>query len=132
MALAPFVSAMIDVSDGLVHEARLLAAESRVALVLVPGAVPVHPAARALALRLGRDPVRLALESGEEYELLAAIPRARWAAAARAAARILLPLTAVGEAGPRMRPHPRGGSSVPPPVRLAGWHGPVRGFDHFA
>ena len=120
-ALAPFVSAMIDVSDGLVHEAGLLAAGSGVALVLVPGAVPVHPAARSLAPRLGWDPVRLALESGEEYELLAAIPRARWAAASRAAARALLPLTAVGEAGPGR-----------PGVRLAGWHGQVGGFDHFA
>jgi len=118
-ALGPLVSALIDVSDGLVHEARLLAAASRVAIALVPGAVPVHPAARALAAKWGRDPVRLALESGEEYELLAAIPRARWAAASRAAARVLVPLTAIGGAGK--------GSGV----RLAGWHGPVRGFDHF-
>ena len=77
--LAPLVSAMTDVSDGLAHEA-----------------------------------------GGEEYELLACVPRLRMAAAVHAAARAGVRLTAIG-----MVARGRG-------VTLAGWHGTARGFDHFA
>lgn len=118
-SLARVASAMIDVSDGLVHEARLIAAESGVAVVLVPGGVPVHPAAAELAGVLRVDAVELALGSGEEYELLACVPRRRWGAAVRAARRGGVPLTAVGEV--------RGGAGV----TLAGWPRIPSGFDHF-
>lgn len=119
-SLALVASAMIDVSDGLVHEARLIANESGVAVALVPGGVPVHPAAAALAVALRRDAVELALGSGEEYELLVCVPRRRWGAAVRAARRGGVPLTAVGEV--------RRGTGV----TLAGWSRNPRGFDHFA
>lgn len=57
-------SAMIDVSDGLAADAAHLASASGVALVLDPARLPVGP---------GIAP-QAALASGEEYELLAAIP----------------------------------------------------------
>lgn len=95
--LARFSSAQVDISDGLGREARLLADASKVRLVLVPGAVPVHPAAVALAGALGRAADDLALDSGEEYELLATFPRGRFRRAAEAARRRGARLTAIGE-----------------------------------
>jgi thiamine-monophosphate kinase len=74
--LAGVAHALIDVSDGLVHEAGLLAEASGVRMVLDVGLFPVHPAAQALAkTRLRICAEELAGTSGEEYELLAALPR---------------------------------------------------------
>jgi len=73
--LAKVAHALIDISDGLVHEASLLAEASKVRIVLDASAIPVHPAARSLARRLGKSPISLAAGSGEEYELLAILPR---------------------------------------------------------
>ncbi|MGN6392095.1 MAG: thiamine-phosphate kinase [Gemmatimonadales bacterium] len=66
--------AMIDVSDGLGADAAHLAAASGVGLVLELERVPVVPAAREEAARLGIAPEQFAAESGEEYELLVALP----------------------------------------------------------
>ena len=63
----------------------------------MPGGIPIHPAAEALADRLRLSPAELALGSGEEYELLAAIPRRRWIAVRRAVARTGTALTVIGE-----------------------------------
>lgn len=95
--LGRLASAMLDISDGLIRDAGHLAAASGVRVVLVPGGIPIHPAADALAARLRIRPAELALGSGEEYELLAAIPRRRWTAAVRAVRRTGLPLTVIGE-----------------------------------
>ncbi len=59
-------SAMIDLSDGLVGDAGHLAAASGVRCAIEMKRVPVHPAAEA--------PID-ALASGEEYELLVAMPK---------------------------------------------------------
>ncbi len=119
-ALARLASAQIDISDGLAHDAEHIASASGVQLVLVPGAVPVHRAAAALASRLGTTPVALALGSGEEYELLATIPRTRFPSAVRALARLGVRLTPIGEV--------RRGKGL---VLLGGASGSARGFDHF-
>ncbi len=83
--------AMIDVSDGLLADTGHLAAASSVACVLDIDTVPVHPAAA--------DPEE-AITSGEEYELLVALPDSV-AAAGEFSARFGLSLTRVGrvEAG---------------------------------
>ncbi len=57
--------AMLDISDGLVNDAGHLAAASGVQCVIDADRVPVHPAA---------DSPEQALVSGEEYELLVALP----------------------------------------------------------
>jgi thiamine-monophosphate kinase len=65
---------MIDLSDGLGADAAHLAAASDVAIALDLERVPVAMAAVAEASRLGIAPEQFAAESGEEYELLVALP----------------------------------------------------------
>jgi len=66
--------AMIDVSDGLGADAAQLAAASDVAITLELERVPVAMAALPEARRLGVSAEQFAAESGEEYELLVALP----------------------------------------------------------
>lgn len=99
-------TAMIDVSDGLVGDAGHLAAASRVKLMLDADRVPAAGAAQD------------ALVSGEEYELLAALP-AGFADADEFTKAFELPLTKIGfvqqGAGVEIR---RAGRVVQPPK---GW-----------
>lgn len=82
--------AMIDVSDGLAADAGHLAAASGVGWVIDLDLVPVHPAA---------DVVEEALVSGEEYELLVALPAGTVPSVGEAfRARFGLPLTRIGVA----------------------------------
>ncbi len=79
---------MIDISDGLRADAEHLSAASGVRLAVDSACLPVGPG-------VARD---AALGSGEEYELLATIPPAAYAAlAADWASRFSAPLTVVGQ-----------------------------------
>ncbi|MDI3317658.1 MAG: thiamine-phosphate kinase [Bacillota bacterium] len=75
-ALGPFgARACRDVSDGLAASAHLIAEAAGVGVEIEAEAVPVAEATRAVARRLGRDPLDWALFGGEDYELaLAAAP----------------------------------------------------------
>jgi thiamine-monophosphate kinase len=64
-------SAMIDLSDGFIGDACHLATASRVAVLLVPELVPVHPAARR---RSRPRTLQTALGGGEDYELCFTAP----------------------------------------------------------
>jgi thiamine-monophosphate kinase len=69
--------ACIDISDGLASEAWHLSRESGVALRLDLDALPLAPGVAELAKALRRDPVDLALNGGEDYELLFTVPRSK-------------------------------------------------------
>jgi len=68
--------AMIDVSDGLSSDVWHIAKESGVGIALEANRIPLAPCAVEVAGRLGIDSVDLALASGEEFELVVALPEA--------------------------------------------------------
>jgi len=86
------VSAMIDVSDGLVQDLGHLCAESRVGACIDASAVPRSPAYREA---LGAaDP--LALHGGEDYELLCTVPERNVDRLERRRAQLGCALTRIG------------------------------------
>ena len=91
-------TAMMDLSDGLSVDLPRLCRESEVAAAVRLGDVPVSPPLRELAGRLEVEPLDLALHGGEDYELLAALPREEVGPArARLAERFGTQLTEIGE-----------------------------------
>ncbi len=115
--------AMLDLSDGLGADAAHLAAASGVALALELERVPIAAPAVPAAGRAGLPPARFAAESGEEYELLVALPGSFAAEDARAFQSIAAwPLTRVGEV--------RAGAGVQ--ATLGGVPVALAGYDHFA
>jgi len=112
-------TAMIDISDGLGGDLGHLLAASGVGARLDVERLPVHPAAVEEAHRSGAPAWAFAARSGEEYELLAALPQDVTDEELRASPVPLTPIGAV-EAEPGARAFLRG-----VPVQLPG------GFDHF-
>jgi thiamine-monophosphate kinase len=121
--LAPLVTAMMDVSDGLLIDASRLAAASGVAVEIDLARMPMSPfLLRAVG---GSRQARLdAATAGDDYELLFSAPRDRRGAIHRLARLYPFALTPIGEvrsgAGLRLTD---GGAPVPLPGRLGWEHG---------
>ncbi len=67
-------SAMVDVSDGLLAEARHLARASGVSIDLDPSAFEIPEPFQAVAAAIGADPLRFILTGGDDHALLATFP----------------------------------------------------------
>ena len=111
--------AMIDLSDGLGADLGHLLAAGGVGARVEADRIPVHPDAAQAAAEAGESAWAFAARSGEEYELLAAVP-AGLSPNALAAAPAPLTIIGVIEEEPGVRAADRG-ASVPLP---GGW-------DHF-
>lgn len=86
-------TAMIDLSDGLAVDLGRLCAASGIGCRIDPPTVPVDEDLPAL----GEDSLRLAIVGGEDFELLAALPRENVDAATAAVEAVGVPLTRIGE-----------------------------------
>lgn len=95
LAASAYVHAMMDSSDGLSTDIARLARASACGATIAE--VPIHVAARAVALAAGDDASTYALDGGEDFELIASVaPRAFAHLAHRFARHFGKPLLAIG------------------------------------
>ncbi len=87
------ITAAIDLSDGLGMDAARLARASEVQLVIYADRLPIDDATKVLAERVRLEPWRVAVESGEECEVLMTVPPE----VADQLSRVSAPLTVIGE-----------------------------------
>jgi thiamine-monophosphate kinase len=114
-------TAAMDLSDGLAGDLPKLARASGLAAHLDVGRLPLSEALRAaVSIERARE---WATTGGDDYELLLAVPPARYAELEEAAARLNLTLTSVGEM--------RAGSGVTWSLNGGDFTPRSSGFDHF-
>jgi thiamine-monophosphate kinase len=121
LAKAQVVRAAADISDGLIKDvAHVL--RPKAGAILDVHALPIARGVLRVAQSQGLQSWQMALSGGEDFELVLAIPKARWARAKAIAQRHNVPLTAVGRV------------TAQSGIRVTGAVGarlPV-GFDHFS
>ena len=112
-------SAAIDLSDGLSGDLRHLCEESRVGADIVAASLPISRACRAYAAAHHVDPHQLALQGGEDYELLFAVPSSQQSRFERLAAKKTFCFTCIGRITPKrsgLRIHTEGGATAALPI----------------
>ncbi len=120
-ALRGIANAAMDLSDGLVGDLPKLAAASGLSAHVAVERLPVSPALCELYDGVHRRDLSLA--AGDDYELLIAVPEARYAQLAAAAAECDVRVTIIGN----LRP----GSGVNWSLDGENWQPDVSGYDHF-
>jgi thiamine-monophosphate kinase len=95
-ALLQYAAAAMDVSDGLVKDLGRMLRASGAAGRLDAGSVPLSAGARKMAAHAPDGLARL-ITGGDDYEILASVPRAKGAAFVAAAAACGVPMTRIGE-----------------------------------
>jgi thiamine-monophosphate kinase len=119
-ALAPLVGAMMDLSDGLLIDARRMAEASGCAFEIELSSLPLSDAFLAA---VGEDR-RFAATAGDDYELLFTARPARATEILRLSEEQGLPISRIGAAASgRGLSLTEGGESVPLPARLGWEHG---------
>lgn len=125
LAARHLASAAIDISDGLSSDLGHLCRNSKVGAVIHADALPISSACRSFALAAGKNPVELALQGGEDFELLFTVPQQARPSLDRLIQRHRLPLTRIGtiqDARQGLRVKFKDGSHR---------QMPKSGFDHF-
>ena len=120
-----WATSAIDVSDGLSGDLRHLCEESRVGAEIDLSALPLSPACRAYGGLTGQDPMALALQGGEDYELLFTVSSRQRKGFERMASSHRFHVTRIG----RIRPARSGISGI----SLDGQRNPlpVTSYEHF-
>jgi thiamine-monophosphate kinase len=122
IAARGIATAAMDLSDGLVGDLPKLAQASGLAAHVAVERLPLSQAMRAaVPIAQARE---FALAAGDDYELLLAVPAARYAELAAAAGRLNLTLTTIGEF--------RDGGGVTWSLNGRDFTPGVQGWDHFA
>ncbi len=93
--------AAIDLSDGLSSDVGHVCTESRVGAEIRATALPLSSQLRAFAKRDKRDPMQIALQGGEDYELLFTAPANRHQNVLRVSEQTKVPITCIGEIKPK-------------------------------
>ena len=98
LARRRLASAMIDISDGLSVDLAHICEESGVGAEVEESRVPISPALR----RLSKDPLALALDGGEDFELLFTVRPAKLATVRQLSSRFKLTMIGRVTAGKRI------------------------------
>lgn len=93
--------AAIDLSDGLTGDLRHICEDSAVGAEIDAGSLPISPACRAYAAARGLPPEHIALQGGEDYELLFTVPRRQQARFERLADKSGFRMTCIGSMTPK-------------------------------
>jgi thiamine-monophosphate kinase len=100
LAARRLATSAIDLSDGLSGDLAHICEQSRVGAEIAAAALPLSPAARRYAAANRIDPVQLALNGGEDYELLFTVPPRQGPALKQVARRAACRLSHIGEIRP--------------------------------
>ena len=105
-------TAAIDLSDGLSGDLTHLCRESGVGVMIDATKIPLSPQCQSFARLMNLDPLSLALEGGEDYELLFTAPKESHGGLQQIKKRFDVPVTLIGNIAPKksgMRlKHPNG------------------------